>query len=183
MSIGLKRGTVLLEPHQDEWDEEGKKTCEKIRALLGDDITGVEHVGSTSIRWICAKPIIDIAVGVRSFEDIRKHDDLLSKNGIVYRKEDVPGQQLYRSGDLDNGIVTHFIHVVISDSDAWNNYINFRDYMNTHKEDAVQYGELKKDLCEKYPQDRESYIEGKRDFITDMLKRARIWKESEAVKT
>lgn len=182
MSIGLKRGKVLLEPHQDEWDAEGKKTCEKIKELLGDDIEKVEHVGSTSIRWICAKPIIDIAVSVESFDNIRKHDELLSENGIVYRKEDVPGQQLYRSGDLDNGIVTHYIHVVKADSDAWNNYINFRDYMNAHKEDALRYEELKKDLCARYPDDREAYIEGKRIFITDMLKKARIWREKEAKK-
>ena len=178
MSIGLKRGKVILEPHQVEWETEGKKTCEKISRLLGDDITGVEHVGSTSIRSICAKPIIDIAVAVRKFEDIRKHDELLAKNGIVYRKEDIPGQLLYRSGDLDNNIVTHYIHVVLTDSDAWKNYLNFRDYMNMHKEDALKYEGLKKDLWKRYPDDRTAYVDGKSEFVNEMLNKAKIWREN-----
>ena len=77
MSIGLKSKTVILEPHQDEWEAEGKRICAKIKELLGDDIVDVQHVGSTSIRGISAKPIIDIAVAVRTFEDIRKHDEII----------------------------------------------------------------------------------------------------------
>jgi len=176
MSIGLKKDTVRLEEHQKEWDIEGEKTCQKIRDILGDDIVDVQHVGSTSIRCICAKPIIDIAVAVRSFQDIMKHNEELSANGIVYRKEDVPGQHLYRSGDLDNDIVTHFIHVVIYDSDAWHNYINFRDYMNAHEEDAKSYERLKIELCSKYPDDRDSYVKGKHELINILLDKANRWR-------
>ena len=161
MSIGLLRGTVALEPHQEAWDEEGRRICEVIKGILQEDAIDVQHVGSTSIKSIYAKPIIDVAVCVRSFEDIFKHDEELLKEGIVYRKEDIPGQQLYRCGDLDNGFVTHFIHVVIDGSDAWRNYINFRDYLNTHDEDARAYSELKTELGAKFPDDRESYINGK----------------------
>ena len=177
MSIGLMKGKVVLEPHREEWDIEGSRICTKIKNLLGDDVTDVQHVGSTSIGWICAKPIIDVAVAVRAFEDIRKHDDELARNGIVYRKQDVPGQHLYRCGDLENNIVTHYIHVVISGSEAWHNYINFRDYMNAHKDEALKYEDLKKELCMKYPDDREAYIDGKRMFIADILSKARVWRQ------
>ena len=177
MSIGLKRGMVALEPHQEAWDIEGKRICEVIKEVLGDDAIDVQHVGSTSIKSICAKPIIDVAVSVRSFEDIFKHDEELLEKGIVYRKEDIPGQQLYRCGDLDNDVVTHFIHVVIADSDAWHNYINFRDYMNTHEEDAKAYADLKKELCAKYPEDRGSYLEGKSDLVCSILSKAKKWRQ------
>ena len=177
MSIGLMRDTVVLEPHQQEWDIEGKSICEKIRKILGDDIVGVQHVGSTSIKWICAKPIIDVAVAVRDFDDIRKHDEELATQGIVYRKQDIPGQHLYRCGNLDNGIVTHFIHVVIADSDAWHNYINFRDYMNAHEEDAKIYEALKIRLWKEFPDDRDSYVNGKHELITDYLQKAREWRK------
>ena len=176
MSLGLKKGAVILEPHQEEWDIEGQNTCAKIRSILGDDIVDVQHVGSTSVKWICAKPIIDIAVAVNSFHDFMKHDEELKGNGIIYRKQDVPGQHLYRSGDLDNDIVTHYIHVVISNSEAWNNYINFRDYLNDNKEEALRYEELKKDLCAKFPNDRNSYVNGKHELITELLVKARIKK-------
>ena len=176
MSIGLKKDTVRLEPHQEEWDIEGERTCKKIKAILGDDIVDAQHVGSTSIKWICAKPIIDIAVAVRSFDDIMKHNDVLSENGIVYRRQDIPGQHLYRSGDLDHDVVTHFIHVVIFDSDAWHNYINFRDYMNAHEEDAKRYERLKIELCNQYPDDRDSYVGGKHELICNMLEKAKAWR-------
>ena len=58
MSIGLKKDTVILEPHQEAWDIEGTVICRKIKDILGDDIVDVQHVGSTSIRSICAKPIM-----------------------------------------------------------------------------------------------------------------------------
>ena len=169
MSLGLKKGTVRLEPHQAEWDIEGERTCARIRDILGDDAVDVQHVGSTSIRRICAKPVIDIAVAVRSFEDIMKHNDELAGNGIVYRRQDVPGQHLYRCGDLDHDIVTHYIHVVLYDSEAWHYYIGFRDYMNSHEEDVKEYEQLKIDLCSQYPSDREAYCEGKKDLIDRVL--------------
>lgn len=177
MSIGLKKDTVVLEPHQEDWDTEGANICRKIRAILGDDVVDVQHVGSTSIRGICAKPIIDVAVAVRSFDDIMKHNEELSANGIVYRKQDIPGQHLYRCGDLDHDIVTHFIHVVISDSEAWHNYINFRDYLNSHPEDAGSYECLKEELCSKYPEDRDSYVTGKKELVTELLAKAKKWRE------
>ena len=175
MSIGLKKGTVVLEPHQKDWEIEGAYVCKRIKAILGDDVVDVKHIGSTSIRWICAKPVIDVAVAVRSFEDIMKHNEELSDNGIVYRGQDILGQHLYRSGDLDNDIVTHFIHVVIADSLAWHNYIDFKDYLNEHPEDAKAYECLKKELCVRYPDDRKSYVKWKEKIIDDILAKARVW--------
>ena len=179
MSIGLKKDTVKLEDHQEAWDVEGANACKKLKDILGDDIVDAQHVGSTSIRWICAKPIIDIAVAVRDFQDIMKHNEELAENGIVYRRQDVPGQHLYRCGDLENDIVTHFIHVVISDSEDWHNYINFRDYLNAHPDDAKVYERLKQDLCSKYPDDRNSYVDGKKELVAELLAKAKRWREGQ----
>lgn len=172
MSIGLKSKTVVLEPHMVEWETEGKRICSTLKKILGNDAVDVQHVGSTSISGISAKPIIDIAVAVRTFQDIRKHDDELEKHGIVYRKEDYPGQHLYRCGDFENEIITHYIHVVLIDSYQWRNYISFRDYLNTHEEDAKAYEKCKLDLWQKHPNDREAYIEGKSALITEILSKA-----------
>ena len=179
MSLGLRKDTVKLEAHQEAWDIEGVNTCKKLKDILGDVVVDVQHVGSTSIRWICAKPIIDIAVAVRDFQDIKKHDEQLEVNGIVYRRQDVPGQHLYRCGDLENDIVTHFIHVVIADSKAWHNYINFRDYLNAHPDDAIVYERLKQDLCSKYPDDRNSYVDGKKELVVELLAKAKRWREGQ----
>ena len=70
MSLGLKRGTVQLEPHDKQWDEAAIQTIKKLKSILGDDAVDIQHIGSTAIPAIKAKPIIDIAVGVTDFEKI-----------------------------------------------------------------------------------------------------------------
>ena len=92
MSIGLVKGTVSLEPHNSQWEILAKEIIEKLKNILGNDMVAAEHIGSTSIRKIYAKPIIDIAVGVTDFEKMMKHNDELKEVGIIYRREDHPGQ-------------------------------------------------------------------------------------------
>ncbi|MCM1362476.1 MAG: GrpB family protein [Clostridiales bacterium] len=77
MEIGLRRGTVVVEPHKIEWEI----AAQKIISNLKDDIIDVQHIGSTAIKSICAKPIVDIVVGVSSFDRIIKHNDDLMKRG------------------------------------------------------------------------------------------------------
>ena len=176
MSIGLKSKTVRLEPHQDEWEAEGRQICRKIREILDKDLVDVQHVGSTSIRGIHAKPIIDVAVAVRDLQDIRKHDEELAQAGIVYRKEDYPGQLLYRCGDFENEIITHFIHVVLYGSPQWHNYLNFRDYLNTFEAEAKVYEKCKLNLWEQHPNDRDAYVTGKAALVTELLQKAAEWR-------
>lgn len=65
-----------------------KNTIDILKNTLNNDIVDAQHIGSTSIKSICAKPIIDIVVGVKNFKDILKHNDELSKLGIIYRRQD-----------------------------------------------------------------------------------------------
>lgn len=95
MSIGLKRGTVAVEPHRIEWDMAAQEVMNKLKDILQEDIVDLQHIGSTSIKNICAKPIIDIVVGVNSFDRIMAHNEELKASDIVYRRQDHPGQHLY----------------------------------------------------------------------------------------
>lgn len=173
MSIGLVKGTVSLESHNSQWEILAKEIIEKLKNILGNDMVAAEHIGSTSIRKIYAKPIIDIAVGVTDFEKMMKHNDELKEVGIIYRREDHPGQHLYICGDLENNIHTHYIHVVIWGENAWNNYINMRDYLNANDEKAMEYSRLKVQLAEEYSDDRIAYTEGKHELIEKILEEAR----------
>lgn len=78
MSIGLKRGEVSVENHQIEWEVSAKNTIDILKNTLNNDIVDAQHIGSTSIKSICAKPIIDIVVGVKDFKDILKNNDELN---------------------------------------------------------------------------------------------------------
>ena len=150
MNIGLKTGIVKLLPHQTEWETNAEEIITLMKTILGDTCIDIQHVGSTSIKHICAKPIIDIAVAVNELADILPYNDVLSKNGIFYRKEETTGQLLYLMGDLENEIKTHHIHVVKYNSVNWQNYLNFRDYLNAFPEKARLYNELKQELAKKY---------------------------------
>ena len=172
--IGLKRGTVELLPHNPLWEDVAAETIKKLKSLLNDVAVDIQHVGSTSIQNICAKPIIDIAVGVNTLDSIKPYIELLKKNGIIFRKEDVKEQLLFVIGDFEKEFRTHHIHVVEWNSIAWNNYINFRDYLNAFPE----YDDLKKKLALEFADNRGNYTAGKQEFIDRILKQAHLWKVS-----
>ena len=170
MSIGLKRGMVAVEPHQQEWEVAAQQTIERLRDLLKDTAADIQHVGSTAIKGICAKPIIDIAVGVRHLDDILSCNDILEAGGFVFRGQDLPDQYLYVCGGSD--FRTHHIHVVEYGSVLWNNYVNMRDYLNSHEKEAKAYSDLKIRLAEQYPNDRIAYTEAKSKMIDEILIKA-----------
>ena len=177
MKLGLRRGTVALEPHQPEWERIAAETAEKLRNLLKDTAVDVQHIGSTAIRGICAKPIIDIVVGVTDFQKVLAKNRLLAENGFIFRAQDLPEQYLYVCGGADDR--THHIHVVRYGSDAWNDYINMRDYLNCHKADAEAYAALKTALAAQYPDDRETYTAEKSTLIQEILAKAKRWRSEQ----
>ena len=170
--LGLKRGTVTLLPHQAAWEENAKDTIALLWTVLDGIALDIQHVGSTAIRHIHAKPIIDLVVGVRRLGDIIPMISRLEEIGVVYRNADQPGQQLFVMGDFENEIRTHHIHVVEVSNPAWQNYILFRDYLNDHPEKAVLYDELKQNLFARYTDNRGAYTAGKQDLISKLLKEA-----------
>ena len=176
--IGLKRGTVDLLPHNPLWEDIAAETIKLLKSLLNDVAVDIQHVGSTSIQNICAKPIIDIDVGVNTLDSIKPYIELLKNNGIIFRKEDVKEQLLFVIGDFEKEFRTHHIHVVEWNSVAWNNYINFRDYLNAFPEYAKENDDLKKKLALEFANNRGNYTAGKQEFIDRILKQAHLWKVS-----
>ncbi len=173
--LGLKRGCVELRPHDKNWSTEASGTIEKLKSLLGDIVRGAEHVGSTSIESISAKPIIDIALAVDSFEDIIERAELLKKNGFFYRENASDERQLLIAcGPFYEGCgeeQTHFIHVVLTNSEEWWNYIYFRDYLRLFDDIAHQYEKIKIALMHS-TETRAEYTEGKDEFISSVRRRA-----------
>ena len=171
MSLGLKRGVVQLEPHDKQWNEIAVQTIKTLKAILGDDVIDIQHIGSTAIPAIKAKPIIDIAVGIDDFNRVLLHNEQLQQEGIVYRGSDVEHQLLYVMADMKNDTRTHHIHVVKWNGTEWKNYIYFRDYLNSNENAVSQYQQLKEELERKYADDRIAYTSGKQDMIDIILNR------------
>ena len=179
--LGLKRDTVQLCEHEQAWEIEAQNTIFRLKEILGAVIKDIQHVGSTSIPSIKAKPIIDIAIAVDDFEDVLLLEEELKKQGFYYRpKVDLGEQLLFASGsyyDSTGDLQTHFIHIVKTGSMDWRNYINFRDYLNSTPAVAKAYEDLKVLLAKQAPVDngREKYLRGKHDFIVYTLRKALVY--------
>lgn len=180
--IGLKRGCVKLYEHETEWEIEAQNTISRLKEILGGVIKDIQHVGSTAVFSIKAKPIIDIALAVDSFDEILAHEGALKAEGFYYRpnvQSSLGSQLLFACGNFYQGtgdLQTHFIHVVLTDSMEWINYINFRDYLNNMPSVAKAYEDLKLSLAMQAPVDggREKYCSGKHDFIVYTLRKALV---------
>jgi len=176
--IGLKRGAVVLVPHDPEWSRLFDEERRLIGSAFGDIVVAIEHVGSTAISGIPAKPIIDINIGVASLEVAREMKGTFTSIGYEYRPF-VPGvtfdglvdQELYVKGP--ESLRTHYVHVAVHNSDFWNRTLLFRDYLRNHPDWAQKYGDLKVSLAEKYPNARTEYGDGKEPLILQILEMAR----------
>lgn len=162
---------VTLSNYSDLWPQEFEKDRHRILALLGDKVKQIEHVGSTSIPGMAAKPIIDIAVAVEDFSII---DDgaiaLLNQIGFEYvPKEEFPNRLFFRRGEWGNG--THHLHVYEYKSEEWKNIILFRDFLIKHPDVSAKYLDLKRELAELCP-DRQTYTFRKAPFIQSILAQA-----------
>ncbi len=169
--IGLKRGVVKLVPHQKEWAKLFEKERKSLNKILGDKIR-IEHVGSTSIPDIVAKPIIDIAIGYSNKN--QKENIFRQLSSVGYEDMGEKGKinhRFFAKGSNDNR--THYIHVVEINSPGWNEYVLFRDFLLKDKKARDDYNKLKKVLAEKYKDLREKYTEAKAEFINNILSKAK----------
>ena len=171
--IGLKRGTVQLLYHDTKWDSFAAETISRLKGIFGKAAVDIQHVGSTAVKSIKAKPIIDIAVGVKDLNYAKRFISLMERNGYMYKDIGRDRELFFSSGDIENDIRNCHIHVVEVRGKEWADYITFRDYLNDNINVAKEYETLKLDLCEKYSEDRESYTAGKSEFIKRTLREAR----------
>jgi len=176
MPIGLKRGVVELADHDPEWEQLARETIERLWHVFGSIAKDIQHVGSTSIRGIKAKPCIDIAVAVNNPTEVKKLIPALEEAGFLYRPDSNKDWNIFFVySDVNLGTRTHHVHVVQSESDTWYEFVRFRDYLNNCPQIAKDYEAVKLSLMEKYKHDRPEYTKEKHKFIAKTLKDAQIW--------
>lgn len=174
--LGLNKDVVELVPYCKDWSKEFEKEKKRLKKILGSLALDIQHVGSTSIAGLSAKPIIDIAVAVENVSVLSKLIDLLSKKGYDVKDSiNEFGEILARKGTPDNR--THYIHIEVLNSIFWNNHILFRDYLIKHPEYIKKYEDMKKEMFERYKNERKLYTASKNDFIEQVLELARAEQE------
>ena len=176
MALGLKRGVVELADHDPEWEQIAHDTIGWLWRVFGSVAKDIQHVGSTAIVHIKAKPIIDIAVAVDDFGEVKSLIPALADEGFMHKSEIDDDWQIYFVlHDFENDIRMHNIHVVKNDSENWKNYLLFRDYLNSHPEKAHKYELVKLELMNKYKNNRIAYCDGKTEFCMQAIQQAEIY--------
>lgn len=166
--LGVKRGTVNVQDYSNGWNNEYLKEKEILIKVFGDNYLDIQHIGSTSIPGLCAKPLIDIAVLVKDINELDKIPEQLIENGYVERVGRLPGRQkVFAKGGDDN--VTHHLHIIEQGEVDWDEKIMFRNILIAQPELMKEYAELKKNLAEKYADSRSGYTKAKAAFIRKVL--------------
>lgn len=126
----------------------------------------IEHVGSTSVPGLAAKPIIDIMVGLPDFaqaDSLVPQVQSLSYEYVPQFEVEMPFRRYFRKETA--GVRTHHIHMVATSSEFWNRHLSFRDYLRAHANVAAEYAILKRKLAEQEWQDMNAYAASKTEFI------------------
>lgn len=140
-------------------------------AFAGADVK-IEHVGSTAVPGLAAKPIIDIMVGVTDLDDVEHRIDALRRHGYAYvpaYEAQLPERRYFRK-PAERPRHVH-LHVVVRDGDFWRRHLRFRDQLREHPEVAAAYAREKRRLGVLHPYDHAAYTEGKTPFIEAALAR------------
>lgn len=170
-TLGLEQHTVSLRPHDRRWNELFEAERGRLQNSLGDGVLAVEHIGSTTVSELYAKPVLDLGVAVEDFGSAFALVPHLEALGYTFRGEQgIPRRHYFVKGPHDHQ--THHLHMLERTNPEWRNLILFRDYLLTHSEAAAEYQALKTHLAQKFSTDREAYTEGKHAFIQDVLNRA-----------
>ncbi len=170
--IGLRNKKVKLSAYNPIWEKLYKREEKLLNPLVKKYGIDIEHIGSTAITGSNAKPMIDIAIGVKNLKDGEKLIKPLKRLGYECRHDaGVVKRYFFTKGNKTN--ITHHLHIVKFNSGLWKNQIIFRDYLRNNRGVIKEYNELKKELAEKYKDDRKKYVSGKDKFIKSVIKEAK----------
>jgi len=173
LNLGLKNNEVRLVEYSPKWRDEFERSKNLILDHTHIPENRIEHIGSTSIIGMSAKPIIDIIIGV---DDLEKVDKTLFKElekaGFFRLKVNRPNEiVLAKFLDESYKVKTHFIHLVEYKKDLWHNLIFFRDYLNNNKEDREKYLDIKNKYVSKSSTGIIDYTNYKENFVKEIYKK------------
>ncbi|MBI9014954.1 MAG: GrpB family protein [Clostridiales bacterium] len=164
---------IIIEEYSYKWPQMFEQIAEEIRRGLGDVAIRIDHIGSTSIQDLAAKPIIDIQISVNSLEPLELFKQPLEELGYVYRENNPEKTKRYFREQPGN----KRIHIHVRKFGSWHQQfaLLFRDYLRTHSFEATLYEREKIRLSELYRDNRIAYVEGKNKIFWEIIYRADRW--------
>ncbi len=161
---------IVVVPYDTAWPVRFRIESQLLHVALTDLKPVIEHIGSTSIAGLAAKPVIDMLVGVPSLDAFEPHADQLAVYGYEYIPEyerALPDRRFFKR--VVHGVRTHHVHVVQFNGLYWKRYLRFRNNLRSDAWLAARYAELKRKLAGRFRYDRDAYTNGKSGFVEAVL--------------
>jgi len=165
---------IIVVDYNANWSSQYEQEKQQVLLALGDTVTNIQHIGSTSVPGLAAKPVIDMLLGLKQIPPLSTQVSSLEAIGYSYHGElGIPGRYYFRKGMPR----THQIHAVLVNSEFWQRHILFRDFLRNHPQAAQRYANLKRKLAQKFRCDRTSYTDSKTPLIEQLLIEAKLWQQ------
>ncbi|MEX2720477.1 MAG: GrpB family protein [Candidatus Wukongarchaeota archaeon] len=168
------RSPVRIVDYDPQWPIQYEEEKDRILGVIGHIVLAIEHIGSTAVPGLGAKPIIDIMIAVRHLADAEKGIEPLKSVGYEYVPEfedSLPERRFFWKSPPESR--KYHIHMVELTSVFWQRHLLFRDYLRTRPKVAQEYYHLKKELAAKHGSDRDAYTDAKTSFIKSVEAKAR----------
>src|SRR3712207_3646011 len=169
---GREPFTPVVADHDPAWPARVAEVAARLRSALGDAALGIEHIGSTSVPRLAAKPIIDVLVVVADVDAEPSYVAALEGAGFVLRVREA-GHRMFRTPD--RGV---HVHVHAAGDQAIKDYLDLRDWLRVDESDRTLYAAVKRELAQRPWSDMNHYAEAKTEVIQQVLGRARAWRAS-----
>ena len=158
---------MIVLPYKEEWEQDFINIKKEIVEALGKLAIAVEHVGSTSVEGLAAKPIIDIDVVVK-LDNMQKVIRALECIGYIHEGNlGIEGREAFAYEGKEH-LQTHHLYVCPEDSEELKRHLIFRDYLRTHQDVREKYGSIKLEAAKLYPDDIDKYIDYKSPVIEEI---------------
>ncbi len=156
---------VVVRPYDEQWKQDFLRIQAELTNALGQLAIGIEHVGSTSVQGLSAKPIIDIDVVIQDYTVLEAVVSALGEIGYQHEGNlGIVGREAFKYDGKEH-LKKHHLYVCPEDSPELRRHIAFRDFLRTHPEAVREYSRIKEEGAKQYPNDIERYIEHKSPFI------------------
>lgn len=168
---------VEIVAYDPAWSARFASLGRALRAELGEVACRIDHIGSTSVPGLAAKPIVDLQVSVGSFEPLDAFRQPLERLGWVYRASNTERTKRYFREPPGQPRTHLHIRRAGSFSEQW--ALLFRDYLRAHREAAAEYEAVKRRLAAEFRHDRHGYTDAKVPFLWQLIHRADDWAQAE----
>lgn len=170
--LGQHKRDFTIVPYQRGWKDLFEREADLLHSALGEKALRIEHIGSTAIPGMLAKPIIDIMVAVVSLAEAAKLIPVVESLGYEYKPHDTIPERIFFAKESSPEHRTHHLNLTALGSGFWTNQLAFRDYLRAHDEIAAEYVDLKKRIDEQYAQAHQLDREAKSEFVAQVLELA-----------